>query len=487
VTFCDIQGGVSTDGAGNLAVDPSFMALGTWTPVGELLMQSTWTDRSTVWTAGNYQLSKTSPCIDAGNPDYTADTNAVDLAGRPRIGDGRVDIGAYEFTSLVPVYHFQSPKTNKHFYTAKEAEKNKVIAKSAADWTYKGVVYYAYARAVEPRLKPVYRLWSVKLGGHFWTPSEAEKAKLMSGAAGGWVDEGVAFYAFLEAERPEATKPVYRFWMTSINGHYYTIDEADKDRIVAEADPGTILEGAYWYAYVTPPVEEKEPVVTSTTYSFMADTDAAVYQATLKAVVDGQELRLDNPTLLFTPALGHMVADVDLSAATFHLTSLFLESEFLQHSATATQSSGGTTVTHTFDLAAYGFFNTATRRGPYAIDPAKLTFPTGRLDAQSGSDEDFVIVGGVSIDGAKADLNTTLAATSLAVQGAAVFDATNYPSNLVLTMNGPFQWTRQGHEDLLADMTVREHRIQLYVTSLTMQTMGVWTGKLADTGAQTKK
>jgi hypothetical protein len=486
VTFCDIQGGACTNGAGNIALSPGFTLPGAWVPVGELTIQSSWTDRSTVWASGDYQLSKTSPCIDAGDPDYTADVNAVDLAGRPRIGDGRVDIGAYEFTSLVPVYHFQSPKTNKHFYTAKEAEKNKLIVKSASDWTYKGVVYYAYARAVEPRLKPVYRLWSVKLGGHFWTSSETEKAKLMSGVAGGWVDEGVAFYAFAEDPRPAATKPVYRFWMTAINGHYFTIDEAEKDLLSAEG-PGTIFEGPVWYAYDTLPAKEEEPVVTSHTYSFMADADAAVYQVTLKAVVDGEEVRLDNPTVLFKPALGHMVADVDLDALTFKLNSLFLESEFLQHSATATQSSGTTTLSHAFALSVYGFFNTATPRGPYAIDPGKLAFPQNQAAAQSGSGEDFVIAGAVSIDGAKADINSTLEATGLAMQGVAVLDTTNSPSALVMTMNGPFQWSRQGHESLLADMTVREHRIQLYVTSLMVQTTGVWTGKLADTGTQIKK
>jgi len=44
---------------------------------------------------GNYLLTSISPCINVGNNTYA--TNATDLAGKPRIIDGIVDIGAYEF------------------------------------------------------------------------------------------------------------------------------------------------------------------------------------------------------------------------------------------------------------------------------------------------------------------------------------------------------------------------------------------------------
>ena len=478
VLFSDLERGACATSQGNLALDPAFVQTGKWVSADNPAVTSVSSDPNAVWSTGDYRLSSQSPCIDAGDPNYTTDPNALDLAGQPRIADGRVDVGAYEFQSLVAIYHFESPTTSKHFYTASESEKNKLITQFSNVWSFKGVAYYAYVRAVEPRLMPVYRFWSDKLGSHFWTISESEKSKLIAGGA--WTYEGVSFYAFPEGQQPSAAKPVYRFWSAKIGGHYFTIDAAEKDQLLAQTSGTWTYEGIAWYAYDTPAAEEEKPVVESKSYDFMAGADAAIYQMGIKAVVDGQEARIDKSTILFTPALGHMVMNVDLDAMTAGLTSLFLESEFLQQSATATQSSGTTTALYPFTLSVYGFFNTATARGPYTIDPQKLSFPQGPVAAQPGAGEDFIIAGSINVDGQKSDVNLTLEATDLSLQGTALLDRTGYPSSLGMTMNGPFQWHRQGHEDLLVETTVKGHRVQVYVTSLMVQTTGVWSGKRTD-------
>jgi len=46
---------------------------------------------------GDYHLLNFSPCIDAGDPNYIAEPNETDLDGNPRIINGRIDMGAYEF------------------------------------------------------------------------------------------------------------------------------------------------------------------------------------------------------------------------------------------------------------------------------------------------------------------------------------------------------------------------------------------------------
>jgi hypothetical protein len=70
VYYSDIQNGFT--GVGNINLYPLFESDG-------------------------YYLSANSPCINAGDPNYKAEPNETDLGGNPRINDGRIDMGCYEF------------------------------------------------------------------------------------------------------------------------------------------------------------------------------------------------------------------------------------------------------------------------------------------------------------------------------------------------------------------------------------------------------
>jgi hypothetical protein len=53
-------------------------------------------------------IQESSPCIDAGDPTYTADPNETDINGQQRIGNGRIDIGAdeyYPYVLTTDLYH----------------------------------------------------------------------------------------------------------------------------------------------------------------------------------------------------------------------------------------------------------------------------------------------------------------------------------------------------------------------------------------------
>ncbi|HUW20359.1 MAG TPA: choice-of-anchor Q domain-containing protein [Sedimentisphaerales bacterium] len=53
--------------------------------------------------ANDYHLLVGSPCINAGDPNYTSQPDETDLDGNPRIVTGRVDMGAYEFQGVIYV------------------------------------------------------------------------------------------------------------------------------------------------------------------------------------------------------------------------------------------------------------------------------------------------------------------------------------------------------------------------------------------------
>jgi hypothetical protein len=72
LNFCSTTP-MPTNGIGNFTNSPMFVDL----------------------AGGNFRLQPDSPCIDAGNNAYV--TTVTDLDGNPRISDGIVDVGAYEF------------------------------------------------------------------------------------------------------------------------------------------------------------------------------------------------------------------------------------------------------------------------------------------------------------------------------------------------------------------------------------------------------
>jgi hypothetical protein len=101
ITYCDIQG--AWTGEGNIDADPCFVDAGYWGPNGT--PDYPWDD---VWIEGDYHLLTSSPCIDAGDPNYVAGPNETDLDGKPRVLDGDndglavVDMGAYEYSPPIP-------------------------------------------------------------------------------------------------------------------------------------------------------------------------------------------------------------------------------------------------------------------------------------------------------------------------------------------------------------------------------------------------
>jgi len=78
-------------GTGNIGSNPEFVFPGYWNPNG-----TPGNPNDDFWVEGDYYLQPTSPCVDAGDPNFIA-LQETDLAGNPRIVNGIVDMGAYEY------------------------------------------------------------------------------------------------------------------------------------------------------------------------------------------------------------------------------------------------------------------------------------------------------------------------------------------------------------------------------------------------------
>jgi hypothetical protein len=145
------------------------------------------------------------------------------------------------------VYRFWSPVTGRHFYTITEGEKNKLITNYSGVWEFEGPVFYAWSTQYDPDLAPVYRFWSG--AAHFYTINEGEKNKLINSFSDVWTYEGVAFYAYAPNNAPADASPVYRFWKQSDNTHFYTIDPAEKNKLLNQYSNIYTYEGIAFYAW----------------------------------------------------------------------------------------------------------------------------------------------------------------------------------------------------------------------------------------------
>jgi len=151
--------------------------------------------------------------------------------------------------SRLPVHRFWSPVLGGHFYTAHEEEKEILETEYPDVWVYEGIAYHALPNDAEPNSAPVYRFWSPVLGGHFYTMDEKERERIINEYSDVWTFEEICWYAFPADRQPADTFPVHRFWSDTLGGHFYTMDDVEKDVLLKEYPHVWTYEGIAWYAY----------------------------------------------------------------------------------------------------------------------------------------------------------------------------------------------------------------------------------------------
>jgi hypothetical protein len=473
VTYCNIKTPADPNEKGLAFEPPIFVLDGKWVNAKDLKTAAEPNDPNAVWVQGDFHLQTTSPLLDAGDPNYVAAANETDLDGNARVADAAVDLGAYESRALVPLYRFQSPTPEKNFYTISEAEKARVIQKYPDFWTFKGTACYVYSRASEPNLMPVYRFWSGQFLSHFYTINEEEKNRVIKLYPKAWEYDGVAFYAYPAGHQPAGTIPVYRFWSNTLGGHSYTTDEAEKSRLTS-LPKAWLSEGIAWYAYADSQQGVVDP--NAVAYEFSGGASEAVCTLSLKALLDGKEVTIDHPDVAYIADTGSMKMAVDLGAMKTTLRELLWQSTSLPHIATIGGDKDAVQIPIVLTTSVMFWGQTA--RGPFGIDPNMLTFPTTASGDLPGTDkETFTIDGSITVNGNKLDIGLVQRATGFATGKAGTFDTSALPGQLSVRMDGTFQWSRQGQQDLLLQTTVKGGVLQLYVVSSQIQTTGVWPGR----------
>ena len=151
------------------------------------------------------------------------------------------------YPSLTPVYRFWSAKQSHHFYTADEAEALNVIDTWPDIWEYETTSFSVlqWNNGCDEG-QAVYRFWSDKFGGHFYTISDTERTQINSKWSSTWADEG-ARYCASSIQTDTFDTPLYRFWSNRFNGHFYTTSVAERDNVISTWPDTWTYEGVAYY------------------------------------------------------------------------------------------------------------------------------------------------------------------------------------------------------------------------------------------------
>lgn len=201
--------------------------------------------------SNNYNIQSNSAAVNIGDGSINS---FYDIDYNLRPFGGGVDIGAFEYSTVAqktsPMYRFWSDASRKHFYTIEKGERDLVFGTyNVKQWKYEGSVFRAFKLSDCAGKSPVYRFWSSNHQGHFYTISEGEKNQVNDNYPDEeWKLEGQVFCA--EQTSGGMNTPLYRFWSDLYGSHFYTAGEGEKN-FVRDNNPASTwrLEGAAYYVY----------------------------------------------------------------------------------------------------------------------------------------------------------------------------------------------------------------------------------------------
>jgi len=139
---------------------------------------------------------------------------------------------------FVTVFRFWSQNNQSHFYTASVDEAQFIIDNySEVEWRFEGAVYTAFS-SPSPGTVPLYRFWSQRYQGHFYTTNEAEKNAVIAAYDDSeWAFEGTAFYVYPADSAVSNSLAVARFWSQQNRHHFYTADAAEASFVKTHYPP----------------------------------------------------------------------------------------------------------------------------------------------------------------------------------------------------------------------------------------------------------
>jgi len=165
-----------------------------------------------------------------------------------------IDVGAYtprlRQDAMHRLFHRES---GTYFHTANPAEAELILADETMGWKYHGPVFKS-EYAPDGENSPVFRLYDKQAGVHFYTIDSAEKDTLLADFPDRYSLDGVAFYARTEMPpvgvgNATGYRPVWRCYLPSSQSYYFTASQLEYYYLRDHVSPDLIrVEGVAWYS-----------------------------------------------------------------------------------------------------------------------------------------------------------------------------------------------------------------------------------------------
>ena len=168
---------------------------------------------------------------------------------------GRFDVafnaGMSDWLSLglKPVYRFYNNQRGTHFLSQSVTEKNYISA-TLPQFSYENAAFNAYSNADAATRSPVYRFYNTQTQSHFYTINALERDYIIANFPQ-FSYENASWYAKTAAQvtAGDGTIPLYRFYRKTNGTHFFTTNAAERDSIIANLGAYYTYENIAYYVW----------------------------------------------------------------------------------------------------------------------------------------------------------------------------------------------------------------------------------------------
>ncbi|MCP4590200.1 MAG: hypothetical protein GY842_05625 [bacterium] len=177
-----------------------------------------------------------------------------------------------------------------------------------------------------------------------------------------------------------------------------------------------------------------------------------------------------------------MQLTTDFLGLTATLDGFQVQSQVIDHLATITQK-GSQEISIPLELSAEVTFESLFPRGPFVIDPETGTFADfgDAGETQGAGQETYTYNGSIALGSLMSEFEGATDAVALELESSGTFESLGLlPDNVNVSMPLTFQWHGPSAKQLLTEMYVDGHLVQIYVAYTYVSTQGLWEGQAVD-------